>query len=332
MYDVFSFLNGDFFSSGDDTHLSDSYYLDDQTLLASDDLVPRAPLNDNDLYFGDTIVGDPYNDMQFIHMQEGTNSCAVASQKEVLDSLGIEVPEIELSYMAYQNGWFDPSSGTMPDDMGKILEAFNIPVERGYDHSLTDMYNALEHGEKVIVGLNANEIQNPQYDEAGNPVEQQVTGHAVWVTGLYQDDNGDWFVVMNDSGRPDGAGVTVTAEDFMNAWNDFGNFAVITNTSGQIAPSYGMTAGDLALAGASQDVAASVNSAVSPDFSHINGIAGLSPTSDDMRNIERLQAAGGPKEPAGQNTNPDVAFGSSCSDCSGSCSGTCSGNCWSYSN
>ena len=364
MFEVFSFISGDFFASGDDINLdennymdhmeshlsdslwfgfphglehspnaiSDSYNLDDLTVLNSDDLTPHAALNDGHLYFGDIIVGDPYNDMQFIHMQEGTNSCAVASQKEVLDSLGIDVPEIELSYMAYKNGWFDPSSGTMPDNMGKILEAFNVPVERGYDHSLTDINNALEHGEKVIVGLNANEIWNPQYDAAGNPVEQPIAGHAVWVTGLYQDDNGNWFVVMNDSGRPDGAGETVPAEDFMNAWNDFSNFAVITNTSGQIASLDSMGAGDLALVGASQVASVSVDSTDVPEFSIIYGVEGLSPTSDDIRNIEKLQALSGSKEPIGENTHPDIALGSSCSDCSGSCSGSCSGNCWSYSN
>lgn len=182
-------------------------------------------------YLGDQLVGDPYAEMQFFQVQEGMNSCAVASQKEVLESiLGKEVPEIELSYMAYKNGWFDPASGTLPQDMGKLLEAFDIPVERGYDREIVDIYQALEHGEKVIVGLNSNEIWSPQYDEQGNPVNQMTAGHAVWVTGLYQDDEGKWFVIMNDTGVPTGQGETVRLEDFLNAWSDFGNFAVITKS------------------------------------------------------------------------------------------------------
>lgn len=226
MFDLFSFMDSYWGENDYNTDFYDHYPLEDSFTYGYE--------HHEDTYSGETVIGDPYQDMQFIHMQEGMNSCAVAAQKEIIQSvLGKDIPEIELSYMAYKNGWYDPSAGTMPDNMGKLLEAYGIPVDRGYDYSLSDIGTALEKGEKVIVGINSNEIWNPQYDEAGNPIKQATAGHAVWVTGLYQDDDGKWFVVMNDTGIADGKGETVAAEDFLNAWNDFDNFAVITNKDGE---------------------------------------------------------------------------------------------------
>lgn len=182
---------------------------------------------------GDRIVGNPDAEANYWYVQHGDYSCAVASQKEIIESLTHhQVSEEALAQYAQSHGWFDPSSGTSPDDIGKLLEAYHIPIEKGYNHSTTDIYNALQHGDKVIVGLNANEIWHRQEDANGNPVQQPVEGHAVEVTGLYQDNSGHWSVIMNDTGTPNGKEETVPLADFMNAWSDFSNFAVITNLHG----------------------------------------------------------------------------------------------------
>ena len=119
--------------------------------------------------------------------------------------------------------------------MGNLLEANGIPVERKHGCSVVEMFDALNSGEKVIVGLDANEIWEPQVDEFGNPVEQPDQGHAVWVTGIQMDDNGQLDVVLNDSGVSDGAGKTVPMKHFLNAWDDYGNFATITNLKTETA-------------------------------------------------------------------------------------------------
>lgn len=174
-------------------------------------------------------VGDPEQDLPFINMQEGMNSCGIASQKGVIEAVtGQEIPEIELSYYAYKQGWYDPANGTRVEDIGNLLGVYGIPVDRGYDRSVEDLYTALQGGEKVIVCLDSAEIWSPGRDGSGNPLELADQGHAVWVTGMHQDEDGSWYVIMNDSGLPDGAGNTVLLEDFMNAWDDFGNYAVVT--------------------------------------------------------------------------------------------------------
>lgn len=178
---------------------------------------------------GALTVGDPYADAPYWHLQEDLNSCAVASQASVLESLlHREVSESELARIAYEHGWFDPASGTPSDAVGSLLEYYGVPVERGYDTALTDVFEALLRGDKVIVALDANEIWEPNVGPDGQPVELPDAGHAVWVTGMHEDDDGKWTVIMNDTGTPDGCQRIVSLPDFMNAWEDFGRFSAIT--------------------------------------------------------------------------------------------------------
>lgn len=176
------------------------------------------------------ITGTPDVDGQHWSWQGMNNSCAIVAQEGVLESLlGYDIPKTELEQMAYNNGWYDPKSGTPIECIGNILEAYGVPVEQGYDKSLIDIHNALDNDEKVIVALDANEIWDPARDYHGRPVEYSDAGHAIWVTGIVMDGEGNLSVKINDSGTTDGMGKTVSLEDFKNAWDDFGNFAVMTN-------------------------------------------------------------------------------------------------------
>ena len=118
-----------------------------------------------------------------------------------------------------------------PEAVGNLLEYYGVPVDREYDTPLTDVFDALLRGDKVIVALNANEIWEPQAGPDGQPLELPVAGHAVWVTGMHQDDDGQWTVVLNDTGTPGGRQETVSLPDFMNAWDDFGRYAVMTQAA-----------------------------------------------------------------------------------------------------
>jgi hypothetical protein len=67
----------------------------------------------------------------------------------------------------------------------------------------------------------------------GSPIEQSNAGHAVWVTGIDQQPDGSVKIILNDSGTPDGQMKAVDAEDFLNAWEDFGNFVVVADAPEQ---------------------------------------------------------------------------------------------------
>ncbi len=180
-----------------------------------------------------TIAGDPLLESEHWHYQEGEMSCAIVAQRGVLEAItGQDIPESDLVELAKSNGWFDPDAGTQPAAMGNILEAYGIPVERSYDSSIVDIHSALQRGDYVLVGLDANEIWNPVVSSEGTPLEQADMGHAVWITSLDLRSDGGIDVVMNDSGLPDGKAVTVRGEDFLNAWKDYGNYMVSTNLNG----------------------------------------------------------------------------------------------------
>lgn len=174
-------------------------------------------------------IGHPEIDSVYWSEQHG-QTCAVMAQQGVIYAItGQYIPEAALEQVAYEHGWFDPASGTSPESMGNMLSFYGIPNSNQTGLSITDIAVALEHGEKVIVALDANEIWTPQ-SASGAPLEQPNGGHAVWVTGIKVDEQtGEYSVVLNDTGRPDGRGFTIHMADFINAWDDYGNRAVITN-------------------------------------------------------------------------------------------------------
>lgn len=175
--------------------------------------------------------GDPLEDGAFWEQQQGPTSCAVVSQASVYESItGIELSEADACRIAQENGWFDPESGTSPQAMGKLLNHLGIETFSTYDADLEHIATALEQGDKVIVALDAHEIWQPLRDPAtGQLVEQADAGHAVWITGMHQAEDGSVQIVLNDSGVPDGRMKTVDAQDFLNAWGDYGNFLTVAD-------------------------------------------------------------------------------------------------------
>jgi hypothetical protein len=172
-------------------------------------------------------VGNPVGDSKY-WQQQHENDCAVMAQTDVYNAItGHHLTEQEALNIVTQHGWYD--NGTTLEDTGKLLSFLGIPVHQSTDASFQDLYSAVQKGEQVIVGLNANEIWFPYHDSAtGAPVEQAPAGHAVWVTGIDQAPDGSVKVILSDTGKPGGQIEAVDAADFMNAWHDFGNFMVTT--------------------------------------------------------------------------------------------------------
>jgi hypothetical protein len=197
-----------------------------------DDISEPFSFESSDNYLETTNLDSatPVEDAQFWQKQNGANSCAVVAQISVFESItGEQISEDRAAEIAQANGWFDPEIGTRPGDVGKLLNELGIPTEQKYNATLEDIANALEKGDRVIVGLDANEIWNPIHDANGTPIEQANAGHAVWVTGMEAQPDGTVKLILNDSGHPNGKMVSVDARDFLNAWEDNGNFMVVAN-------------------------------------------------------------------------------------------------------
>ncbi|MCH5211613.1 MAG: C39 family peptidase [Oscillospiraceae bacterium] len=173
----------------------------------------------------DDIIGDPGAAMDSWHVQETSSSCAVASQEFILEQLtGYEFDEADLRDFAETNGWYDPDGGTSMRDVGNILEAAGLEVERSTGNSITDIENCLENGGQIIVGVDAYELWDGESNDFYLPGDG--ANHAIQVIGVDHSDPSEPMVIINDSGTANGGGAMVSLDVFMDAWEDSGYFMV----------------------------------------------------------------------------------------------------------
>lgn len=171
----------------------------------------------------ETIIGDPEKDMETWHMQDGEMSCAVCCQEFIAEQVtGQEFTEQEFCELAESHGWFDPESGTTPEDVGRILEYMGFDVTRQEGVTVQDLIIMLENGEKVIVGVNNMVLEEP---ELAN-IPGMSANHAVQVIGMDVTDPNNIQVILNDPGVPNGQGIRHSLEEFEAAWNTGNNFTV----------------------------------------------------------------------------------------------------------
>ena len=169
------------------------------------------------------VAGTPETDMENWHEQAEQNSCAVCCQEFVAEQLlDREFSEQELVKYATERGWYNPETGTTLSDVGKLLEALGLEVERESGLTLSDLFNELESGHKLICGVNNMILENPDFAD----LPGLNANHAVQVIGIDYSNPEDIRVILNDSGVPNGMGRNVSADTFVKAWNTSGNFAV----------------------------------------------------------------------------------------------------------
>lgn len=180
------------------------------------------------------MCGVPEIDMQHWHQQTYDDTCAIASQEFVLDAVtGEDFSEDELRQQAIDNGWYTPGGGTPLEHMGSLLEANGVDVDNKYECTLEELSDKLQEGQKVIVAIDADEIWYQGVDEddylselAGIP--EQGVNHAVQVIGIDNSDPNNPTVILNDPGTPNGQGLKVPAEQFLDAWADSNSYMIST--------------------------------------------------------------------------------------------------------
>ncbi len=167
------------------------------------------------------IIGTPEQDAQYLHQQTG-ETCATVAQEGIIEKqTGVDYGEKALAQEAYENGWTDADGGTYPDCIGNLLENHEVPTQRWLDGSadLSTLKNELAQGHDVIVGVDAGEF----YQDAG----LLGSGHAVWVTGVENNAQGDVSrVIVNDSNFTDPQVHDIAI--FQNAWDSGGRLMVAT--------------------------------------------------------------------------------------------------------
>lgn len=169
----------------------------------------------------DTVIGDPEKDAENWHLQDAENSCAVCCQEFVAEQLlGEEFSEEQFSKVAEKNGWYDANTGTTLNDVGKILEACGLDVERTKGATLNDLAEDLREGNKLICAVSASVLDNPEFAK----MPGTKADHAVQVIGIDVANPKDIKVILNDPGVSDGKGRIVSADTFMEAWNKGKNY------------------------------------------------------------------------------------------------------------
>ncbi len=120
----------------------------------------------------------------------------------------------ELDLLAGEEGAW---KGMWAQQAEALLEHYGVEahVEHGDLETLSDH---LDEGHGVIAIIDANEIWDLP-DGAG-------VNHALVVTGV---DEEAGTVILNDPGQPDGGGIEVPIDEFMDAWSDGGNQMVVTD-------------------------------------------------------------------------------------------------------
>lgn len=168
----------------------------------------------------DKVSGDPISDMTHWEYQGDTGRCALYAQKFAIEAiLDREIPIEELVSVAEENGWFNEAQGggTVTLNMDKLLEYYGISHEMSFDNSIDALEDALENGQKVIVGVDSGQIWYGEDNDIFSPATS--ADHAVEVIGIDRSDPDHPMVVLNDSGTPDGCGELVPMDVFENAWN-----------------------------------------------------------------------------------------------------------------
>lgn len=172
------------------------------------------------------VSGNPEDAMDHWEFQGDTGRCAIYSQLFVIEELtGMELDADKLASLATENGWFTEEDGTPIEDIGNLVEAYGIPTETSQGGDITDIEEALDNGQKVIVAVDSGEIWYGEADDLYVPDEG--ADHAVEVIGIDRSDPENPMVILNDSGTPDGKGETVPLDTFMNAWADENNYMVV---------------------------------------------------------------------------------------------------------
>lgn len=171
----------------------------------------------------ETVFGDP-EDAENWHHQSEKYSCAIACQEFVAEQLmDRDFSEQEMIEYAQKKGWYEPTEGTSCSDVGNLLEAIGLDVERAENCTVTDLMQALADGEKVICGVNNLILAEPRLAE----MPGLTANHAVEFIGVDFSNPHNPQVILNDPGVKNGQAIRHDMDVFVKSWSTCDNYAVI---------------------------------------------------------------------------------------------------------
>lgn len=185
------------------------------------------------------VIGTPAQDILSSPdiQQDYPDTCAVKCQELIIEQFtGQSIPEDALVQEALQHGWYRPTQGTLPQDIGNLLELHGIAVNRYENANIFNLASELAQGHKVIIGLDSGELwsENPILEQIEDRFGIGGADHAVVVSGIDTTDPANVKVIISDPGTGEGA-ATYPLAQFLDAWRDSNFFMVATQ---QPAPAH----------------------------------------------------------------------------------------------
>ncbi|MFT3817799.1 MAG: hypothetical protein QM750_09265 [Rubrivivax sp.] len=188
---------------------------------------------------GHHIWGTPEHDRRFHHDQEVDGICAIAAQDSILECLTGHRPHpVESAIYNAQNGWvrMGEDAGMQPTDIGKWLEMNRIPCHSNDDATFLDVVRELAAGNKVIAAVDSSALWSGA--DSLHAFSSQAKDHAIWLTGVDDTDPEHIKVIINDSGRPDGAGNVYDLHELRDVLDTHGIRYVATGHGPNLVPDH----------------------------------------------------------------------------------------------
>ena len=169
--------------------------------------------------------GDPGGAAPYWRYQQQDLDCGEMAVADVVGQItGHEPSEAEITATAgnipsvsHPGPIYRPNGKTKNPDLPVLLAHYGIQSNAVHTN-IDALAQDLDHGRKVIVGLNDRTIWN-------TPGDRSQENHFVVVTGI---DTKAGVVHLNDSGIQAGRDEQVSIATFGAAWGTSGNFAVVT--------------------------------------------------------------------------------------------------------
>lgn len=158
-------------------------------------------------------------------LQSGQGYCLPASVTQILSEVtGHRFEDESVVMSAVDELGIEFSSAGMPFTEGvALLEYFGVDAELQSDLTPSDLQTYLDEGRSIVLGVDAFNIWDGADNPAKNPADEM--NHALLITGIDQEQG---FVVLSDPGSPEGNQNVVSMQDFLEAWSDSGNSAIVT--------------------------------------------------------------------------------------------------------
>jgi hypothetical protein len=163
----------------------------------------------------------------------GRNLCVVFAEHYILQVRNCPVDLDSLVSTAIHRKWLG-RKGIKFKNIGKILELFEVEVDRRMNGTLADIEKALAKGYQVIVGVDAGELFPgtglKKFKEKVEDLFEQRPDHALIVTAVNKDKKGREIELLNiENNKP--VHYSLPRNQFMDAWKDSGYYwVVIKNT------------------------------------------------------------------------------------------------------